>query len=268
MPTDQPRGFAATCPVPADLALTPVVAGDPAPGRRVRVHLPGRGPGLYHVLRLPDDWHPGRRWPVLCEYPGNGPYHDARGDLSTGYQEDACVGFGLGGARGFITAVLPCADPRSGAHAREWWGDPEAATAYCRAAVADTVARFAGDPGRLVLCGFSRGAIACSYLGLRDDATAGLWRGLFGTSHWDGARRWPHADSDPASAAARLRRLAGRPLYACHERSPDGAAIRACLAGGAATVVDLPWPNHTQEWLLRDLPERRAARIWLSQVIA
>lgn len=264
-------GFAAVCPVPADLVLPPTTDASPAPGRRVRIRLPGRTDSVYHILRLPDDWTPGRRWPVLCEWPGNGPYHDARGDVSSGCQEDAAVGHGLGGTHGCISLVLPCVDPATGAHARQWWGDPAATTAYCRAAVADAVGRFAGDPDRLVLCGFSRGSIALNYLGLRDDAIAALWRAFVGTSHYDGVRGWPYGDGDPASAHARLRRLAGRPQLIHHEEPEGTGWIRSYLAGAseaaAIALIDLPWPNHTQDWLLRDLPQRVHARRWLVEVL-
>lgn len=264
--------FAATCDVPADLALPPLLAGAPGPGRRVRVQLPAyAGSQVFHILRLPDDWCPGQRWPVLCEYPGNGPYLDANGDHSSGYQEDACFGYGLSGSTRCISMVLPCVDPVAGVHVRSWWGDPEATTAYCRAAVADVVARFAGDPKCMVLCGFSRGGIACNYLGLRDDATARLWRAFASTSHYDGVCPWPHADGNPAAALIRLGRLAGRPQLICHEQ-PDGTApIRRFLAGSgepvAVTTLDLPWPNHTAAWVLHDLPVRAQARQWLSQIL-
>lgn len=48
---------------------------------------------------------------------------------------------------------------------------------YVRAAVDDAVASFGANRSAVVLIGFSRGAIACGYLGLHDDATAKLWAG-------------------------------------------------------------------------------------------
>lgn len=38
--------------------------------------------GLF--LYLPPDWRPGEKYPILVEYPGNGGYRNALGDICTG----------------------------------------------------------------------------------------------------------------------------------------------------------------------------------------
>ncbi len=255
-----------------DLVVPPLMDSAPAAGRRVRCVLPEHaGSALFHTLHLPTSWRPDRRWPLIVEYPGNGPHLSACGDRSTGLQEDAAIGFGLAGPDSAIWAVLPCVDPVARAHARQWWGDADATTAYCRAAVADLVARFAADPHRIVLCGFSRGGIACGYLGLRDRATAALWRGFVASSHYDGVRAWRYAGDDRAAALERLRRLAGRPQFICHEQPEGTAATRALLAEArettAATFLDLPWRNHSGQWTLYDVPERKRLRRWWRDVV-
>jgi len=72
----------ATCPgglpdirsVPPDLLVPAVEDGPPRAGRRVRRTLSEyQGTEVHHTLYLPTDWRPGRRYPVLIEYPGNGP---------------------------------------------------------------------------------------------------------------------------------------------------------------------------------------------------
>jgi hypothetical protein len=65
------------------------------------------------------------------------------------------------------------------------------------------------------ICGFSRGAIAASYIGLADDEIAALWKGMITHDHFDGDHKWNYPESDQKSALVRLARLKGRPVLAC-----------------------------------------------------
>ena len=86
--------------------------------------------------------------------------------------------------------MLPFVSPDGLRNQRTWWGDVRATVAYAKRAVARTCEQFGGDPNRVVLCGFSRGAIAVNYIGLHDEEIAGLWRGFFTHDHYDGVREW------------------------------------------------------------------------------
>jgi 5,10-methylene-tetrahydrofolate dehydrogenase/methenyl tetrahydrofolate cyclohydrolase len=79
---------------------------------------------------------------------------------------------------------------------------------------------------------------------------------------------WGYADSDPNSARLRLQRLGDRPLYITQEQSV--ADIEKYLKDSKvnATLRALPYPNHTDEWVLKDIPERAELREWLSKVLA
>ena len=46
---------------------------------------------------------------------------------------------------------------------------------------------------------------------------AKLWRAFILYSHYDGIAAWPYPGSDRDSAGARLKRLAKRPQFICHE---------------------------------------------------
>ena len=46
--------------------------------------------------------------------------------------------------------------------------------------------QYGGDRAAVILTGFSRGAIACNYLGLHNEEIAGLWRAFIPYSHYDG----------------------------------------------------------------------------------
>jgi hypothetical protein len=254
--------------------VTPVMKeAAPAPGVRVKQQLPDkRDTKIYHALYLPTNWTADRSWPVLVEYPGNGPYANNLGDTNSGFVEDCNLAYGLSGGEGFICLTLPFVNSEKKENQRQWWGDPQATVDYCLAAVEFVCKEFSGDLSRLVLCGFSRGAIACNYIGLRDDKIAKLWKCFIAHSHYDGVRRWPYDDSNAESARARLARLNGRPQYITQEGSVAATeqylAESARLAGqplGKFAFVALPFPNHTDTWVLRDIEPRKAVRRWLRE---
>lgn len=253
----------------SDLVVPRLVEGEPGPGKRVRQVNPGyEGWDLCHVLYLPADWSPGRRYPVIVEYPGNGGYTNHYGDLSTGRVEDCKLGYGISGGRGFIWVSLPFVDPKSRRHAVQWWGDPDRTAAYCRQTVARICTDYGGDPGAVILTGFSRGAIACSYIGLRDEETVKLWRALIAHSHYDGVRRWGYAEDDAEAARKRVQRFQGKPQFITQEQSVSDIEtfLKAGKIGGA-TLLRLPYPNHTDVWVLKDVPERKQLREWLTEVL-
>lgn len=157
------------------------------------------------------DGPPGGRYPVLGEYAGNGNYVNAYGDRSAGTVDGVSLGYGVSGGRDFIWVSLPFVDRANGVNAITWWGDVDATIEYCLAAVSVVCKKWGGDRDRLFLTGFSRGVIACNYIGLHHDTVAGLWRGFVAHSHYDGVRAWTYPCSDRASALERLARLNGRP---------------------------------------------------------
>lgn len=263
--------------VPADLRIPELAAGPPGPGKRVRLELIANAPPA--ILYLPTDWTSAGKFPVIVELAGNGNYRNAFGDVSTGRPEGSRLGYGLSGGRGFVWACLPFLNESGDAVAITWWGDapdhrPDRTVAFVKRAVPALCERFAGDPKRVILCGFSRGAIAANAIGLHDDAIAGLWRGFVCYSHYDGVREgWPFAGSDRPAALARLARLNGRPQLICHESGggkPGLEATRRYLdrsgIAGDFTFLETGFRNHNDAWVLRPSPARNATRKWLSRV--
>lgn len=254
--------------IKSDLIIPAVTDAKPMAGRRFRMKLSEYSSwDLAHVVYLPSDWKPGRKYPVLVEYPSNGGYRNKYGDTTTGRVEDCKLGYGVSGGHGFIWVCLPFLDPDTKSHALKWFGDAQATSAYCRAVIPFVCREFGGDLDKIVLCGFSRGALACSYIGLRDSETARLWKAIFAHSHFDGVRAWPYPESDADSARKRLQRLAGRPLYITHEQSTVDIQKYISESGVVATVRAIPYVNHSDQWVLKDIPERAHLRAWLSRVI-
>jgi hypothetical protein len=165
---------------------------------------------------------------------------------------------------------LPFVHPQQQTHQLQWWGDADATVAYCQETVDRICRDFGGDRCALILAGFSRGAIACNYIGLHDDAIAGLWLAFVAHSHYDGVRKWPYVDSDRPSALQRLERLRGRPQFISHETSVAETRDYLQQSGvmGDFTFVSLPFPNHTDSWVLRDLPERQQLRQWVDDILS
>jgi hypothetical protein len=255
--------------VVADLAIPDVASGDPAAGKRVRAVTAGwKGTEVSHVLYLPRDWRPRKSYPVLVEYPGNGGYRNKLGDTSDGTPESCMLGFGLSGGNGFLWLSLPFVEVRADGSKRNcltWWGSIDETKRYCRATVRDVCERYGGDPSRVVLCGFSRGAIACNSIGLHDDTIAALWCGFFCHSHYDGDINVSQPEFDPTAAVQRLGRLRGRPQWISHEQDASQAQrfIEQSGVNGSFTFVAIPYPNHSPAWILRDNSERAQAREWL-----
>jgi hypothetical protein len=255
--------------VPVDLQVPPISSGAPTAGRRVCVTAPEyAGTEVHHVLYLPSDWVAGQTYPVLVEYAGNGPYRSKRGDVSSGLVEGSSLGYGISGGVGFLWLCLPFVDETGTHNQRQWWGSVQRTVDYCKAVVPRVCAQYGGDPQAIVLVGFSRGAIACNYIGLRDAEIAALWRGFVCHSHYDGVRAWPYANSNREAAAERLTRLGDRPQWISHERSVDTTQhfLDTVGASGRFTFRALPYDNHTDTWALRDIPLRRELRTWVADV--
>ena len=279
-----PRTISQTAP---DVLLPPLATTPPAAGRRVLMRLPDReDAACYHTLSLPTDWQAKRTWPVLIEWAGNGPFAGRYGDTNSGRVEDACLAQGLAGTDGAIVLGLPYLDGTGSHNVSMWWGTPptydHAATiAYAKAAIRDVCERFAGDPERVVLVGFSRGSIACNALGLADDEMASLWQAAVCFSHYDGLRTWPFPHSDAASAKARLARLGDRRQLILAESTeaatdeslpPALAATQRYLAElspqGGFEFLETGFLNHDDDWALRPSPARQQARQWLTDVLS
>ncbi len=242
---------------------------------------------VHHTVYLPEDWTPSpigeSKYPVIVEYTGNRWPQSG----STGRVEDAALGYGISGGR-FIWVTLPMIDFDGKKNAVRWWGNIDATLAYAKVNVPRVCSEFGGDPNAVVLCGFSRGAIATSFLGLHDDEIAKLWCGFVSHDHFDGQKAWKGTpwghpiDDYRRAAASRLQRLKGRPFLVC--QSPDTKQVSAYLKDQISlepfTFVDVEqrsilggFPNdiashsHNDRWLLVDSPARRKVWRWLDEVV-
>jgi hypothetical protein len=259
--------------VPPDLSVPELSDGPPGAGKRVRLELFQDTPPV--ILYLPVDWVPDKKFPVIIELAGNGNFKNGYGDTSSGLPEGSKLGYGLSGGKGFVWACVPFLNEAGNKTAITWWGDapayrPDSTVAFLKRAVPALCERFSGDPDRVILCGFSRGAIAANAIGLHDDEIAALWRGFVCYSHYDGlSSRWPFAGKDAASVRQRLARLKGRPQLICCESTIAGTRKHLESTGvkGDFTFLDTGFRNHNDAWTLRPSAARDTARKWLADVI-
>lgn len=235
----------------------------PAPGRRVRFILSGDSPSsAYSVLHLPRDWTPGRLYPVIAEYPGNVFYDPAC--YSTGRPERCVIGYGISRGSGAIWVSLPFVDARSASIVENGWGDADATADYAVRALDEICRRFGGDPSRLFLTGFSRGAIACGYIGLRNDRIARLWKAMHTCQHFDGDG-WTGASMP--GALERAKRFAGRPFF---HTDNSAALLRNIMqdAGIPAVYADSGLGAHSSAMFLDDRPSTLQLRRWFQELAA
>ena len=260
--------------VKPDLILPSLTKGMPAPGKRVKqTHPDWKDTEVYHVIYLPKDWQPNKRYPVIVEYAGNGPFKNKFGDISAGHPEGSNMGYGISGGTGFIWVCIPYLNNAGNKNVTKWWGDrpkynPQPTLDYCKKVVPWICANYGGELKSVILCGFSRGAIACNYLGLHDDSISKLWRAFIPYSHYDGVKRWPYPGSDQKSALQRLKRLAGRPQFICHEGEGVGGTQKFLNNSGIEGEFIFQatgFRNHNDGWLLRPSPARTAMRQWLAK---
>jgi hypothetical protein len=103
--------------VPCDLVVPQMTPEAPTAGKRVKHQLPEfAGTELVHALYLPTNWQRGNQYPVIFEYPGNGPYENKLGDTNSGRLEDCNLGYGISAGKDFIWVCLPFVDPQTKNH--------------------------------------------------------------------------------------------------------------------------------------------------------
>ena len=250
--------------------ITPAMTEDgTAPCKRVRQVSPEyKGSKVYHSLYLPTDWIKGKIYPVLVEYTGN-KFPAGKG---SGEVKDANLGYGLTGGKGFIWISMPYIQKGKKENTVTWWGDRQATIDYCKVNLPRICKEFGGDMENLFICGFSRGAIACSYIGLADDEIASFWKGMVAHDHFDGHKKWGYPESDRASALKRLARLKGRPVLVCgnanhYLKDHSKLGTFTFLPVPVSEIFAIPEGpvihRHTDLWAHRHSSTRQIARDWL-----
>ncbi len=257
------RGKAPEWKRPAGRIDVPAVEDSaPAPGKRVRHRLPGEEKSaIYSVLNLPVDWQPGRKYPVIVEYPGN--IFFAPACYSTGLPDQCVIGYGITRGRGAICLGLPFVDRGTGQVVENAWGSAEDTADYAMRMVAEVCDKYGGDRENVVLTGFSRGAIACGYIGLRDDRIAPLWKGFHACQHYDGGG-WNGATMP--GAIERASRFRGKAVFQT-DNSPEKYQSVMDAMKTQVTWAQSGLGFHSTAMFLDDRPSTAQLREWFWQLV-
>jgi hypothetical protein len=233
----------------------------PAPGKRVRYRLPqDAGGAVYSILNLPEDWSPGKKFPVIVEHPGNLFYGPAC--YSKGLPDQCVIGYGMSKGRGAICLGVPFVDRAAGRMAENGWGNADDTADYVMQMVEEVCSRFGGDRGNLVLTGFSRGAIACGYIGLRNDRIAALWKGFHACQHYDGLQ-WNRANEGAIERAARFE---GKAVFHTDNSEEKYQPVMEVMKT-TVTWAQSGLNAHATAMFLDDRPSTRQLREWFRQLV-
>ncbi len=235
----------------------------PAPGKRVRHRLPGdEKSGIYSVLNLPEDWQRGRKYPVIVEYPGNIMF--ATVCYSPGLPDQCVIGYGITKGKGAICLGMPFVDRATGKIAENAWGNADDTAEYVLRMVAEVCAKFGGDRENIVLTGFSRGAIACGYIGLRNEKIAALWKGFHACQHSDGAN-WNGATM--AGAIERAARFKGQAVFQTDNPQDKFQPVMDAMKT-KVTWAQSGLHFHSTAMFLDDRPSTQQLREWFWQLVS
>lgn len=244
----------------------PLTDGELAPGAFVRVVAPEyAGTGVYHGVYLPPDWTPGRRYPVIVESPCN------KYGTFTGKVDDTRLGYHIAGCRSYIYIVVPYIKAK--ANLDYGWGELDTNLAYWQLNVRRTLEAVGGDPGAVIVGGFSRGAIGAGYVALQDDVIADAWLGFFLHSHADVVSNL--TPDGGAGSATRMARTAGRASLLSWGAANDGGSGNSLKGvelltsfGYPVQTLAVPDVGHTDVWSIDDEASRAIAQSWLFAAVA
>ncbi|MEK0446060.1 MAG: hypothetical protein RLZZ399_1381 [Verrucomicrobiota bacterium] len=233
----------------------------PAPGKRVRFRLAGDGDRIYAVLNLPTDWTPNAQFPVIVEYPGN--FFFSPECYSSGLPDQCVIGYGITRGKGAICLSMPFVDRAAGKIAEDGWGNADDTADYALRMVEEICTRFGGDRQNVLLTGFSRGAIACGYIGLRNDRIAALWKGFHACQHYDGDG-WRGATL--SGALERAARFRGQAVF--HTDNPQ-KTFQPLMD---VMKVPVKWTQsglrfHSTAMFLDDRPSTQELREWFWKLV-
>jgi hypothetical protein len=113
------------------------------------------------------------------------------------------MGYGIVSGTDTVWVSLPFIGREKGDIAESGFGsnNGDDTADYAVDVIEEICNQWGGDRNKLFLCGFSRGAIACGYIGLRNDKIASYWKGFVACQHSD-ASSWRQSRMEDAKIRA------------------------------------------------------------------
>jgi hypothetical protein len=245
------------------LSLQPLRTENPSAGKRVKMSISGYNAAIYYTLTLPLNYKAGTAYSVIFECPGN-----VYGNFS-GLPDDIVLGYGLSLGLDFILVQAPFVNTAKTAITTTWWSggnatDDPTPTIETWTAILDYI-EATYNVRNVILTGFSRGAIACCYVGCYNDTIATRWDGFIADAHFDGQV------FTVAGASTRLARINNKKTL--FFVGSDDSAKANTVAGKAAvdalgfptTYIEKPSLGHDPTWILLNDSYAVSARTWINQ---
>lgn len=234
----------------------------PAAGKRVRYPLKDETANRYCALYLPESWTPTGSYPVIVEFPGNLYY--TQHCYSTGRPEQCAIGMGMNRAVESIWISMPFVDYAQRGIAPSGWGNADDTADYTVRMVREIIQHFGGDAANVVLTGFSRGAIACGYIGRRNAEIASLWKGFHACQHYDGDG-WGGATL--AGAKERAHRIGPRPIFQT-DNSAEPMVTMLNEVGAKVTYATSGLGAHATAMFLDERPSTIQLQNWYRKLVS
>ena len=241
------------------LVVPPMEYQLPAAGKKVKQQIAEyNGTQVFHTLYLPTDWQSGKKYPVIVEYAPNIFYNASC--YSTGKVEDVVNGYGISKGEGYILLSLPFISTKGNYNEVNGWGNADKTVDYALKTIRLICEDFGGDPAGIFITGFSRGAIAAGYIGLRNEKIADTWIGFNACQHTDGDG-WNGSQID---ADIRIARLKGRPVFLIDNGSYPWATM-VPAAGSPLQMESSGIGAHLAANYLDDRPSTVKLRSWFDE---
>ena len=238
------------------LTVPEIEEGIPEAGKRVKIYL-SEYPEAYYVLFLPYNFTDTAKLPIIFESPGN-----AYQEISNG-----CLGYGISFGMDYICVSVPFIDT-TGHILRSGWGkDPSSTVDFWLAVLNDLNARFRIDNDKIVLSGFSRGAVSTSYIGNYNDEISSKWAAYFAHSHFDGCCQTLLGNTDERISRIQKKKVlisVGGDDTA--KKCSRGSYERLLKEGYDVTYIEVPDLNHSPFWILENSESAQKARNWLQDL--
>lgn len=236
------------------LNLPPIIeSGFPEPGKRTIVYLE-KYPEAPYVLFLPYNFCEERKWPVIVELL-----------CSSNNPKCAVLGYGLTRGMNCIWITVPYINNEGKVSG---WYFPESTVNYWLAVLDDLNAKFSIDNKKIVIAGFSLGAMATSGIGNWNDTISSKWAGYFAHAHFDKCCYRQAGDYKERLGRFKNKKV----LITVGGRDPAKRCSLKCykrLLEKKVTVdfMEIPDVTHSPKWILEDSEYAEYARRWLNSII-
>ena len=240
-------------------------------GKRVKIYLP-EYPEAYYVLFLPYNFTHEKKLPVICEIPANACSYVYNGLPDT----TTFLGYGITKGRDWLWVSLPILNSEGNKILQTYFPEnPSATIKFWLLVLNDLNKKFNIDKNKIVLSGFSRGAISISYLGNSNDEISSKWAAYFAHAHFDGC-----CQTIPGNCEERINRMKDKETLIAvgkndiaHKCSTD-AYRKLTNLECPVTYLEIPdiytdkWENlaHNPFWILEDSEAAEDARNWLKNL--